>query len=278
MTSMRDVIREWRQLLSLKQDFSPIRFALSGDGSDAATADMGNRSGWAWVRYDEEQNKVSQIRNRKMPGIPQNVPVVIGKEFVTDRYMQILGVNWPLYDMFVTYPELISHIVPPHGDSHHAVYGSDPAYIDVRNILNGRVRPTIPTSLSVYVESLAYEYEDTRSLFGGSAVDMTGYIPGVANTHRYVLINIDAIAQVLELVPGDIAQDAAPADLPDVSIWRIPLGVVLMYSGMTTILEADIFDMRIMFNPTGTYNTYRNFVQYMNHNDLMWVRHLSGEI
>ena len=277
MPSMRDAIREWKLLLSRKQDLSPVRFALAGDGSSATTADVLDRVGWAWVRYDEEQNKVSQVRNRKIPGMPQDLPIIIGKEFPTDRYMQVLGINWPLYDMFVTYPGLISYIVPPHGDSHHA-YGSDPAYIDVRNILNGRVRSSTVESLSVQIDSFAYEYKDTRELFGGGAVDLESYIPGTADWHRYVLLAMDTIERKIKVVPGTEGPMAMPASLPDVSIWLIPLGVALLYEGITEITEQDIWDMRIAFNPTGGYNTYLNLVQHDYSNEMMWARHLAGEI
>jgi hypothetical protein len=277
MTQMRDVIREWKLLLNQKQDLSPIRFALSGDGSSATTADILNRPGWAWVRYDEEQNKVSQVRNRKIPGVPQDVPLIIGKEFPTDRYVQILGINWPLYDMFVTNPQLIQYLTPPHGDSHHAVYGNDPAYIDVRNILNGRVRATAPTTMGVYVEAMAYEYQDERSVFAGEGVDLAGHIPTTADTHGYVAVSFDVIEQGLRTVAGLTNPVAAPATLPDIPIWNIPLCAVLMYNGMTEIIETDIYDLRILFEPIGKYNTYRNFVQYMAYNDEVWTRHLTGD-
>lgn len=278
MSQLRDAIREWRSLLDLKQDVGPIRFALTGDGSNLTTSDIDGRPGWAWVRYDEEQNKVSQVRNRKIPGIPQDVPVVIGREFPTDRYIQILGINWPLYDMFITNPDLVRYIVPPHGDSHHALLGGDPAYIDVRNILNGRIRADIPPTMSIYVESLAYEYWDKRELFGGGGLDLTGYIPPTANYHGYVAVSFDVTEQRLRAGSGTTGPVAVPASLPEIPIWNIPIGAVLMYNGMTTITESDVHDLRILFEPVGKHHTYRSMVQDMYYQEVYWTKHLIGDI
>lgn len=278
MPTKDDVIRKWKAKWDSKQDQPEMRFALTGDGSSATTCDVVNRVGWAWVRYDDEPDKVSQVRNAIMPGAPQDVPVIIGKRFVTDYGVQILGVNQALYEMFWGYDGFSSYLIPIHGPTHHAVSGSDPAYIDVRNILNGRLRPTNPESLSVYAESFAYQYQDERLLFGGEGVDLSGDLPGAANYQRYVLITLDVVERGLRKILGVASPNTVAATPPSTSIWNIPLGLVLLEQGMSSITESSIFDYRILFDPIGAYNTYRNFVQYMYHNDLLWVRHLTGEI
>ncbi len=277
MPTRDDVNRAWRNLFRSKQDKPQMRFAITGDGSDADTLDVNNRVGWAWVRYNEEPDKVSQVRNAIMPGAAQGVPIIIGKRFVTDPMVQILGVNQALYEMYWGYDGYSSYLLPAHGPTHHAVSGSDPAYIDVRNILNGRLRPTNPESLSVWAESFAYQYQDERILFGGGGVELTGDVPGEANYQRYVLITFDVIEQGLRKILGVASPNTVAASHPSTPIWNVPLGLVLLEQGMATITEASVFDFRVLFDPIGVYNTYRNFVQYMAHNDLVLVKHMTGE-
>ena len=278
MPTKDDVISKWKSLFRSKQDRPLMRFALTGDGSSAITCDVTNRVGWAWVRYDDEPDKVSQVRNAIMPGAPQDVPVIIGKRFVTDYGVQILGVNQALYEMFWGYDGFSSYLIPAHGPTHHAVSGSDPAYIDVRNILNGRLRPTNPVSLSVYAESFAYQYRDQRLLFSGEGVDLSGDLPGAANYQRYVLITFDVVEQGLRKILGVASPNTVAATPPSTPIWNVPLGLVLLEQGMTEITEASIFDYRILFDPIGTYDIQRNLIQYMRDNEIMWNKHLTGEI
>jgi len=278
MSTKADAIREWRKLFNSKQDKPQMRFALTGDGSSATTADVNNRAGFAWVRYNEEPDKVSQVRNAIMPGVPQDVPVIIGKKFVTDYSVQILGINQALYDMYWGYDGYSSYLLPAHGSTHHAVSGSDPAYIDVRNILNGRLRPTNPVSLSVYAESFAYSYQDERALFSGEAVSLAGDLPGAANYRRYALISFDVVEQGLRKILGATSPAAVSATPPSTPIWNVPLGLVLLEQGMVSITDSSIYDYRVLFEPIGNLNTYRNLVQYMAHNDEVLAKHLIGEI
>jgi len=273
-----DAIRTWRQLLENKQDNLTLRYALTGDGSDAETADVAGRTGWAWVRYDEEPHKVSQVRNWQFPGIAQDVPVVIGKLFPTDRYVQILGINRTLYEQFMTDDALNAYLVPPHGASHHGVYGSDPAYMDLRNLLPGRVRPTDPLGLSVYVEPFAYGYANTRGYFPGGGLDLTYDVPGTAGYHRYVLITFDTETQTLERVIGaDTVTTISPTP-PDVPMFHVPLAVVQLPYAETEIDEGYIFDYRILWPVTGMHKVYENLIQYIELQDELWEKHQSGEI
>lgn len=276
--TQEDAIRIWKQLMEGKENAEILRFGLTGDGSDSTTADVDGRQGWAWVRYDEEPNKVSQVRNRIFPGIQQDIPVVIGKKFVTDKEVQILGINWPLYDMSVNQDQLQSYLVAPHGPTHHAVLGTDPAEIDVRNILNLRIRPNDPATMGVFVESGPYPYQDTRAWFGGGGIDLTNEVPGTTNYQRYIIVSLDTVEQRLRIIPGPESPNTVPATPPRFPIWNIPIGAVLLYFGQTTILEADVYDYRFLFNPVGMYQTYRNLIQWIDHQELIWTQHLRGEI
>lgn len=278
MARREDAVRAFAEVFRGKQDAEVLRFALTGDGSDAFNADVSGRPGWAWVRYDEEPHKVSQVRNRIFPGIAQEVPVVIGKKFVTDRQVQILGINEPLYDMAMNEDQRVSYLVAPHGPTHHAIRGTDPAEIDLSNILNGKVRGTDPVSMSIYVESFMYYRAGEIVQFGGGGIDLTASIPGAVNQQRYMLISLDVPSMALRATPGLESPTTVPSTPPGVPLWNIPLSLVRLYNGQEEITNGDFWDYRIAFSPVGVHNMYRNFNQFMHYNELMWTRHLTGEL
>ena len=77
MATLREAVAAFKNLLGEKQDKDLIRYALTGDGSNAETADVTGKPGWSWVRYDEKQDKASQVLNWQYPGAPQDTPEAI---------------------------------------------------------------------------------------------------------------------------------------------------------------------------------------------------------
>lgn len=271
-------IRAWKKVLGGKENAQIIRFALTGDGSSAATADVESRLGYAWVRYDDEPHKVAMVRNRWIPGVVQNVAVIIGKRYPTDKEVQILGINTELYDQAWNNDQFLGYLLPRHGPTHHAVYGSDPAELDIRNILNGKVIPTSPASLGVTVEPLAYMAYGQRLLFGGDGISFIGDVPGITSYQRYALITLDIVEGRLRKILGVSNPLSASPTPPDCPIWNIPLGLVLLYNGQTEVEEANIYEYRVAFQPAGTHNIERNFAQYVHYMEMLWTKHLIGEI
>lgn len=255
-----------------------IRFGLTGDGSDSSTADIDGRYGWAWVRYDEEPHKVSQVRNRAFPGIVQDVPVVIGKKYPSDKSVEILGINWALYEHHINEESLISFLLPPHGDMHHAVLGTDPAYMDVRNMLPGRVRATDPATPGIYVEAFAYAADGTRTYFTGGGLDLQYDYPGSANHHRYALIYLDTESGELRRTLGPENPVAMPPTVPDTPSFCIPLALIRLVYGETTIIEERISDYRIMWMGTGPSKLNENLLQWMHFMDVYWTMHTEGDL
>lgn len=276
MANLNDAIRAFGKVLVGKQDTQEIRFALTGDGSSSSASDVDGRPGWTWVRYDDEPDRVSQVRNDRLPEVPQGIPVVIGKLYPIDRVVQILGINKPLYDLFIGDGAYVSYLLPKHGDSHHATLGADPAYIDIRNLLNGRVRPNSPSSSSVYIESFAYNYNGERVIFPGGGVDLAGDFPGETSSHRYVLISVDTITGGPRKTPGSISPITVAATPPDVPLWYQPLAVILLKNGDSVVIETDIHDYRMVIDVTN--RPYESLLEHMAYMERLLTKHLAGDV
>lgn len=255
MATQGQVVEALADLFGLKQGVQWYRYALTGQGTGAGTSDVDARPGWAWVRYDDNQNRVSQVFNHRYPGIPEGVPVVIGKERPNDPYEQILSLNWPLYFEKVTVDILHQYVTPPHGPTHNAVTGGDPAYMELDNLKPGRVRPTDAAGLQVYAEQLWYDDGGTMTRWGGGAIDLTGYVPAGADTHGYVLITLDPSTNSLLAYAGTVVSTGDPPEPPAIPMGQIPLAVVLLPNGITEIGKGDIYDYRLLFSAMGGSST-----------------------
>jgi len=249
VTSKEDAVRAWKALFGRYQEASPIRFALTGDGTGAATSDVDGRVGWAWCRYDEEQSKVSQVFNPRFPGIPGEMPVVIGRLYPTDKYVQILGINEALYREHYTDGTIEGYLVPAHGQSHNS-QASDPAPIDTGNIVPGMVHQTDPDSMEVIVESFRYINGLVVETHDTIAVDLSGVTPSVGY-HQYVLIALTPSTGVIRTTAGSEVPTPAIPDVPDASPGDIPLAAVDVRQG-ENITNTLIFDYRAPWNDAGS--------------------------
>ena len=244
MAGKEDAIRAFRALLGKYQERLEIAFALTGDGTGADTSDVTGRTGWAWVRYGEEQSKVSQVFNPNFPGIPGNMPVIIGKKYPTDKYVQILGVNQQLYWDSYGPGTIEGYLLPAHGQSHNAA-GSDPAPIDTKNIVPGLTHQTDPDSMFATVEGFRYIYQAALADYGGENVDLSAIAPA-AGFHQYVLVAlIPSTGTIRTTASAAVALPIVP-DIPDLTAGDIPLSVVDVRSG-ENIVNAYIYDYRALF-------------------------------
>jgi len=241
-----ETIEKWKGLLASKADVLMYRSALTGDGSTATTCDVTGKDGWAWVRYSEKQDRASQVVNQVMPGAPQGVPVMVGKKYPSDKYYQILGVNMELYYEHTNPTEYVSYLIAAHGPTHLSS-GSDPAYIDSGNFLPGAITETSPASMFVQGNALLYEYGGTARTFGGGVTDLTLTIPGIAGTHRYVLITIDPDTNLLNWTMGIPSPLPVVPGIPAIPLAHIPLAVVMVTNGDTSLPQSDIYQYKYLF-------------------------------
>jgi hypothetical protein len=77
-------------------------------------------------------------------------------------------------------------------------------------------------------------------------VDLTASVPGVIG-HRYVLVYVDGITNTAGTTDGTIVPIAAAAPIPDLTVSTIPIILVDLENGETTIEEDDIFDWRFLW-------------------------------
>lgn len=248
LASYEEALHAFRQFTALFQRREWVRFAKTGDGTGAATCDVDGKPGWIWVRYDEDQSKVSTVFC-EIRGLPEDVPVIIGKPYPNADHVQVLGINWPLYYQGLTNVILDQYVLPKHGDS-HGEKASDRAPIGLRNLEPARVRETDPAGLSVFVETFEFTYGSVVYRWDGAAEDLTASVPAGAG-RRYALISLDPETNTLVVTDGAISPTPVAPDLPAIPIGHIPLAYVMLEQGQTTITEPDINDGRILWWSVG---------------------------
>jgi len=239
-------ILEWQKLLDSKQTIAKYRNALAGNGG--GTVNVAGEPGYIWCRYSADQSKVSKVFNIIAPGIPEDFPIVVGRRFPTDEFEQVLAVNWTLYQDVISQDTVDNFTTGNHGESHNAASGADPAPIDLRNIVEMRGRAQATPDLTVHVErgQYVFGYADVHR-FPGANINLAASVPGVAG-HRFTLVFVDGASNTLDSDDGLIVPLAAAAPIPDLSANTIPVCLVDLENGQTTITEDDIYDWRFLWD------------------------------
>jgi hypothetical protein len=249
VSTQEEALSAWSKLVNSLQPRLPLRRGILGDG--AGNVDVPNRPGFAWIRYEENQSRLSMVRC--FLALDDGTPVLVGKWHVEDDYEQVLSVNWGPYSTDLRPEDMARYATQPHGETHHGTYGSDPAYIDLNNLVVGRVKATDPASLFVVVESFSYPFDDEVRDYGGNVVDLTASVPGVAGQHRLVLVYFDLDAETTGVVEGDTSPITVDAGIPTLQgVRAIPLAHVDLENGQTTILDfQDIWQRKLVLGSIG---------------------------
>lgn len=247
MVTTHDALAVWEKVMAAKQGSTPLRRGTIGDG--AGNVEVEGLPGWVWIRYDDEQNRLSQVRC-PLGYLDHDTRVLSGKWHPDDDYEQVLSINWGPYSWDMRDSTFAGYKLPQHGDTHHGTYGTDPAYIDYNNITIGRVLATDPASLTVAIESFVYPYGMETLDYDGGTIDLTAHVPAGAG-HRYVLIYFDLDTQAPAVIAGDIAPDPAPPSIPALTTNGIPLAVVELYNGQPEIVYDNIWQRKLMLGSVG---------------------------
>jgi len=246
--SEAEALRAWKEIVGGLQPRQGLRRGIIGDG--AGHVAVANRPNWVWIRYEENQNRLSMVFCT-LGYLEDGTRVVVGKWHPSDNYEQVLGVYWGPYRWDTTDATGTLLRVPRHGETHHGTYGSDPAWIDYSNLTFGLVMPTDPYSLIVNVYPFVYSYGVQTKDFEGGALDLSGEVPGGAG-HEYVLIYFDPDTETVGYVTSGVVPLAASPSMPDLTdVNAIPLGVVELYNGQTEIALENVWQRKLMLGSIG---------------------------
>ena len=244
MTTKDDVTRDYQRLFDSKEIVGKYWNALVGDGA-GTVADADNPA-LTWVRYLTDQSKTSKVVNPLNLALVEDIPVIVGRRFPDTEYEEILAVNIGLYvhTMDAAAVEAYSH--GRHGDDHNAATGTDPASIDLRNIVEMRGRPRTVPDLTVFVEKGQYQFGSVIKRFPTGIINLAASVPGGVG-HRYVLVYVDGVTNLLDSADSIVVPLAAAPPIPAVPANTISICVVDLEFGQTTITEDDIFDWRFLW-------------------------------
>jgi len=231
--SEQEAKRAFQALLEKFERRRPIKRGLIGDSN--GTVMVTSRPGWAYIRYRDDLNRLSTVRYMLPTQLADGTPVLVGRKYPEDSYEQVLDVDWTMYAWSPTTAEVAQHATPA---------------VDLSDLSPGRVIPTDPASLLVNVRSFLYVDGLDAVEYGGGIFDLTGDVPGVAG-HRLVLVYLDISTNSLATAQGTIVAVGTNADAPAVPENTIPLAVVDLANGETTIESDDISQYKILYDGVG---------------------------
>lgn len=244
MTTKDDVARDYQKLFDSKEIVGKYWNALIGDGA-GVVADANNPA-LTWVRYLTDQSKTSKVANPLNLSLVEDIPVIIGRRFPDSEYEEILAINLSLYVRTMDTAAVQSYSKGKHGDDHNAASGTDPASIDLRNIVEMRGRPRTVPDLTILVEKGQYQFGSTIKRFPSGIIDLTASVPGGIG-HCYVLVYVDGVTNLLASTASVTVPLAATPPIPAVPVNTISICVVDLENGQITITEDDIFDWRFLW-------------------------------
>lgn len=234
-------------LLGTKEAYRAVWTALMGDGTGTVIdPDNADR---VFVRVHGLQNSVANIFNKSVPTNRPDLPVLIGVKREQPHLVQVLGVDWstlPSWDG--------AAMLPIHGSDHEVPYGSDPVYIQKRAIVPLRASRQTVADMTLQVAGDFYPWDDGWNYFEPSdSASFAARVPG-AGLSRFVTMYVDGATNLLAYVNGDTQPAGWPLGvdlIPDAPEGSVPICAVRLENGQTTIVEADIYDLRIIVSPIG---------------------------
>ncbi len=201
-----------------------------------------------------------EIYNKRVqPAV--GLPVEIGYDPTEPNLLQVLGTVTQTSDGGTLTNQ---QQVGPHAASHQ-ISGTDPLYIQKRQIMPGRIGPAVYYSGSAVSGSAAVEIQPDIVYVGGEwrsipyqVLDLTSSIPG-SGSSVLVLVSISGSGTVTTTA-GSVIAGYMPAvtDIPDIPYGHLAAGVVRLWNGMQATNDdnvyTDFLDTRTMLVPHLTDN------------------------
>lgn len=219
------------------------------DGSGGYTIEVPDMPGWVYVRLVQGGVVTETIaRNSRVPRLA-DLPVRLDRTPGGDLY--IIGGDLDEQSSF-TGDIPINLDSPPH--THRLGFGMEDV-VEGRRIQPGLVHAFTVLGvygLEVYIEPFHYITNGARKFWGGGSIDLTSFLPGSANTWRWVLVGINPATNLPTAVSGtalSLLSPLATADLAAIAFSdKIPLAGVKLRNGQTAINEErDFADCRTAF-------------------------------
>jgi hypothetical protein len=227
------------------------RFGSKQDRLDAWPAYLGNedgtvagsRQGYVYVRYPTLTSAAVEVYNGGVPEVA-GLRVMIGYRPENPNLIQALGVADIRTEISSDTPY---GTLPSHGRQHFWT-GSDPVYIDFRQITGLRVYPGSGIEINVY-EGFIQRADEVIEI-PAETISLTSSVPSTDGQGRYTLISIDSTGDII-VTDGTAVDDYTAltvADIPATPSGNFRLAAVRLYYGQTTISDraelSDIFDLR----------------------------------
>jgi hypothetical protein len=133
--------------------------------------------------------------------------------------------------------------------------GGDVVYIWARALMPFRVGPQDTPDLTVQVEGPQVYLWGTgwKVWLGEDSLDLSGSVPS-AGFQRYVLVSIDGATSAVQTTDGDLFAESVSVPMsgwPEPPSGSIPVGLVRLYGGQTSIVETDVVEGRIIVSSAG---------------------------
>ena len=77
MASREEALSQWKALVARLQPRSALRYGKIGNG--AGDVEVDGRPGWVWIRYEENQSRLSMVRCY-IGYLEEDTPVLVGTE------------------------------------------------------------------------------------------------------------------------------------------------------------------------------------------------------
>lgn len=245
--TLEEALHVWNQLHDMFQPNTNLKPGLIGDGEgNVVVTDM---PGWNYIRYRDDLNRLSMVRNESESGLADGTPVMTGKRHHSDDYEQVLWVYWGPYSWDPTQSTIDQYQSSAHGPTHQGK-SNDPAPIDYNNLSPGKVVATDPASLIVTVQDFIYANNLDVYEWMEADLDLTAHVPAIAG-HRYVLVYMDLTSDDAAAYAGDIVAAVDAPAIPAPPADSLPLAIVELAFGDTAITNDYIWQYKLLYGSIG---------------------------
>src|SRR3990172_4652407 len=266
MPSIKRLQRQFQGIQDVRQPVRPKFHALIGH-PDGTTIEDPETAGYVFVRIDGDSNRVRRALCREVLQ-RYNLPVIVAYSDELPNTLEVIKLDRDAFapssgggSSWDGGAQLGAHA------GQHALGGGDTVWIQTKQIVPLRTRPAIPASMRVFVESGAYQYQSGFNYWpGGYTSDMTAQVPG-AGLQLYRVLYIDAVTNALAyantatmVIDPYLANFKTVLDL--IPAGCVPLVAIRLYNGQTTIVEADIYELRSLISsaPGTTTSTAHDII------------------